>query len=616
MKPQQNADRNVLSLDGLWTFRIDTGSADKEHWEQGIPAPAERLYVPASYNDQREDRLYRMHRGWAYYERIVTIPGSFAGQRIVLHFGSVTHDAKVWLDGTLIAEHRGGFLPFEVEITNLVEVKKRYRLTVACNNRIGHDTLPVGNEGGAAFFGSDNANVPAVQQTKVWRGEINLPNFDFFNYAGIHRHVSLYTTPKTYISDVTFVPQVQGTDGIVGYEICVGGGGAWTEAEHGLRIVLRDAQGQSVCETSCLPDSTGLAKGELVIPKVRLWEPWPGTPYLYEAEISIGEDSYLQKVGVRTVEVVGSSFYINGKPFYFKGFGKHEDFYVRGKGLDEALNVKDVSLLHWIGANSFRTSHYPYAEEMYDLCDEAGIVIIDETPAVGITTGGRTDPYKEFPLAEYHERVLRDLIARDRNHPCVVMWSLGNEPDTESCPESAYTYWRHLYEAAHEADPQNRPVTLVCVQNDYTKDIVTRTMDVVCINRYYGWYNLSGDIEAACHAWNLELDFWEGIGKPVMCTEYGGDSIPGNHGTVGEMFTEEFQAEYYRRIDAEFDKRDFMMGEHPWCFADFGTLQGVMRPDGNRKGVFTRERRPKLAAHFLKSRWEQIPNFGYKTEEK
>lgn len=76
-------------------------------------------------------------------------------------------------------------------------------------------------------------------------------------------------------------------------------------------------------------------------------------------------------------------------------------------------------------------------------------------------------------------------------------------------PESAYKYWHSLYELAHETDPSNRPVTLVCCQNNYEKDMVTRSMDVVCINRYYGWYNLSGDLDAACYGLNLELDFWE-----------------------------------------------------------------------------------------------------------
>ena len=165
---------------------------------------------------------------------------------------------------------------------------------------------------------------------------------------------------------------------------------------------------------------------------------------------------------------------------------------------------------------------------------------------------------------------------------------------------------------SHDLDPQNRPVTFVCCQNDYTRDIVTRTMDVVCLNRYYGWYNLSGDLDAACYGLNLELDFWELQGKPVMFTEYGADAMPGVHMTVPEMFSEEYQAEYLDRIDRELDKRSFFIGEQVWNFADYATIQGCMRVDGNRKGVFTRDRRPKLAAHFLRKRWADIPNFGYK----
>jgi beta-glucuronidase len=223
------------------------------------------------------------------------------------------------------------------------------------------------------------------------------------------------------------------------------------------------------------------------------------------------------------------------------------------------------------------------------------------------------DPYT-FPIKDYHKTVLHDLIQRDKNHPSVIMWSMGNEPDTENFPESAYEYWRELYAFTHKEDPADRPVTFVCCQNDYTRDLVTRTMDVVCINRYYGWYNLSGDLDSAVYAWEQELDFWAAQGKPVMVTEYGCDTLPGFHGSVAEMWTEEFQKEYYRRIDEVFDTRSFFIGEHLWAFADFNTIQGVYRADGNRKGLFTRERRPKLAAHWLKDRWHTIPNFGYKSD--
>ena len=90
---------------------------------------------------------------------------------------------------------------------------------------------------------------------------------------------------------------------------------------------------------------------------------------------------------------------------------------------------KNCAERHARGANAFRTSHYPYAEEMYALCDREGIVIIDETPAVGIGAGAAHDPYREWgsELGEYHAQVLEAMIRRDKNHPCVIGWSLGNE---------------------------------------------------------------------------------------------------------------------------------------------------------------------------------------------
>ena len=238
-------------------------------------------------------------------------------------------------------------------------------------------------------------------------------------------------------------------------------------------------------------------------------------------------------------------------------------------------------------------------------------MIIDETTAVGLNMGGNGNPYA-CGTGEHHEQVIKDLIKRDKNHPCVVMWSLGNEPDLEHYPQEAYDYWHPLYELAHREDPQDRPVTLVCCQNDYTKDITTRTMDVVCLNRYYGWYNLGGDLDAACNGWNMELDFWAEQEKPVMLTEYGADAVAGIHQMVPGMFSEEYQDQYYERINCENDKRPFFIGEHIWNFADFVTVQGPMRVGGNRKGIFTRDRTPKLAAHGLRRRWNGIPNFGYK----
>ena len=574
--PQTNAARTVLDLSGIWDFRLD----ERDPWQP--------IAVPASYNDQKADRRFRSHVGFAWYRTNLTVPGVLAGQRLTLRFDAVTHDAEVFLDGQPLCSHRGGFLPFEADLTARVVPGKTYELLVRVDNRISHSTLPVGNEGGIAFFGSDNPGVPAVEAGKRLQQErgVNLPNFDFFNYAGITRPVRLCATPTDCICDVTLVPHI---DGVVRYHVKTIGTGD-------VHIAILDEQGQTVAAAQG-------AEGTLRVEHPRLWQPRPGTPALYTARITFGEDVYDQPFGFRSVEVRGHQLLVNGAPIHLHGPCKHEDTPFHGRGLDLCTDVLDLSLYGWLNANVLRMSHYPYAEEVYALCDREGILVIDETPAVGIGAGDRLDPYKAFPLFDYHAQVLADMIARDKNHPCVILWSLGNEPDTEHFPQSAYDYWRPLYELAHRLDPQSRPVTLVCCQNDYTRDLITRTMDVVCVNRYYGWYNLSGDLETAKYALNLELDFWETIDKPLILSEYGADTISGLHGVSPEMFSEEFQAEYYEAIGECLDARDFVVGELPWVFADFSTQQGPMRAGGNRKGLFTRDRQPKLAAHVLRRRW-------------
>ncbi len=581
--PQSNASRTMLDLSGIWDFRLTDG------------APWQTIAVPASYNDQKPDPAFRNHVGLVWYRTRVTVPALWASQRRFLRFDAVTHRARVFLNGKLLCEHKGGFLPFEAEVTGWIAPGETAELLVEVDNTINHRTLPIGNEGAIAFFGSDNPGIPSVEAGKQRQAErgINLPNFDFFNYAGIIRPVRLYTVPQAHITDVTVVADTGGT---VRCEVATS---VPATDDTPVRVTLLDAQGQAVAQsegTDC----------ELRIAQPQLWEPWPGVPYLYTAHITFGGDQYDQAFGIRSVEVKGSQFLINGKPFYFHGPCKHEDSNIHGRGTDQVLNVADIGLFHWLNANAFRTSHYPYAEEMYALCDREGIVIIDETPAVGIGGGAAHDPYTEWgdELKQHHVDMLTAMIQRDKNHPCVVMWSLGNEPDTEHYPQSAYDYWMPLYHLAHRLDPQNRPVTLVGCQNDYTKDLAIPAMDVVCINRYYGWYNLSGDLDAAKFAFRMELDWWDKVNKPLILSEYGADTINGLHGAVAEMFTEEFQIDYYAAMNECLDERPYVIGELPWNYADFGTQPSPMRSGGNRKGLFTRDRRPKMVAHYFRQRWK------------
>ena len=166
---------------------------------------------------------------------------------------------------------------------------------------------------------------------------------------------------------------------------------------------------------------------------------------------------------MRTVEVDGIEFLINGEPFYFTGFGKHEDLAVIGKGHNDAFMLHDFELLKWIGANSFRTSHYPYSEDVLDYADRQGIVVIDETAAVGLNMGlgggifGGAGLHHVLPetvndaTREVHAQAIRELVARDKNHPSVVLWCIANEPESET--EGPRTTSEPLFDVTREARP-------------------------------------------------------------------------------------------------------------------------------------------------------------------
>jgi len=543
-----------------------------------------------------------------WYQRKLALPAFCAGQRVVLRFGSVTHTAKVWLNGQLIAQHKGGFTPFEADVTALLQPGETALLTVACDNRVNHSTLPVGNEDGQlAFFGSDNAGIPSVEAAKRAAAPQNRPNFDFFNYAGIHRPVVLYTTPKEYIEDVTIVPAVDGT---VQYAVKTTGSAP-------VRVTVLDADGNAVA-------SAESAEGTITIPEVHLWEPRPGTPYLYTLHATCGADVYDQTFGVRSIEVRGTQVLLNGKPLYFKGFCKHEDFTAHGRGFDPVLNVKDVNLIHWANANAVRTSHYPYAEEIYQMADEEGFLIIDEVPAVGFMQStanflaanqgnGRQQGFFEKEttpaLLKNHKAALTDMIDRDKNHPSVIAWSLLNEPQCTSA--GTEEYFKPLFELARRLDPQKRPRTYTVLMTslpDTSKG--QRFADFVSLNRYYGWYILGGaglaDAEAAFHH---EMDGWAKVlhGRPLIFTEYGTDNLSGAHKLPSVMWSAEYQNEYLEMTHAVFDHYDFVQGELVWNFADFQTTEGSLRVDGNKKGIFTRQRQPKDAAYLFRKRWTTLP---------
>jgi beta-glucuronidase len=320
-------------------------------------------------------------------------------------------------------------------------------------------------------------------------------------------------------------------------------------------------------------------------------------------------DVYAEPFGFREVRVEGSQILLNGEPLYLVGFGKHEEFPIIGRGRFDAGIVRDFELMRWAGANSFRTSHYPYAEEILRLADRLGFLVIDEVPAVSL--GFWSDRFEDLtPLLETHTRVLEEVTVRDGNHPSVILWSVVNEPNLWNEPHyqtgASRRYFQTVYDCTRRLDP-TRPVMAITVPAFGETDVAMEACDVIGINRYYGWYTDPADLVAVRNRLGEELDtIHRTHGKPVVVTEFGADTVEGYHATTAQMFTEEFQTAFLLAYGEVIASRKFCAGEHVWNFADFRTPQNHRRVVLNRKGVFTRSREPKGAAFALRERWHKI----------
>ncbi|XP_030009905.1 beta-glucuronidase isoform X2 [Sphaeramia orbicularis] len=601
--PRESGSRELKELNGIWTFRADRSPNRNQGFEDGWfrrrlaeTGPVIEMPVPASYNDITQDSTLRDFIGWVWYEREVLVPARWVqdqGLRLVLRVGSAHYYSMVWVNGVKVMEHEGGHLPFEAEIGTVLrkDPGSGCRITIAVNNTLTLQTLPPG----VIMHFNDPTRYPEgyfVQNIY----------FDFFNYAGIHRPVLLYTTPRVYVDDITVVTDFSDNTGFVSYVVSVGGASTST-----VKVTLMDKDGQ------CVASSTGLT-GVLKVVDVNLWWPYlmhqnPG--YLYSMEVRVTasdekstyEDVYTLPVGIRTVNVTKSRFLINNKPFFFNGVNKHEDADIRGKGLDWPLMVKDFNLLKWLGANSFRTSHYPYAEEILQMSDRHGIVVIDECPGVGIKD------IRSFGNASlsHHLSVMDELVRRDKNHPSVVMWSVANEPAAEMPP--ADFYFKTLIKHTKDLD-QTRPVTFITDSN-YARDKGAPYVDVICVNSYFSWYHDPGHPEVIPIQLNTQFENWYGkYQKPIIQSEYGADAVAGLHSDPPVMFTEEYQTAVLRRYHGVFDqkRKEYVVGELIWNFADFMTAQGITRVVGNKKGIFTRQRQPKAAAFTLRERYWSLAN--------
>ncbi len=585
--PQSNIYRSQISCPGIWQFRVDPENiGEQTGWHRGFASPIE-IAVPGSWNEQLEEIGLAHYVGVAWYSTSIFIPSEWGNRKIWLRVGSADYEATVWVNGCSVGAHQGGFLPFEFDITSVVQAGKKNPLVIRVSNELSPETIPQGIS--SEDFESEgrlrDETYPAVR-------------FDFFPYGGIHRPIVIHATPKSYLQGVKVDTSIVSSDtGILRVRVDAKG-----ERSMNVRCSIEDVPNAGAPVAAL---QGGTASLSLKLTSCRFWS--PEDPYLYSLRVELmnGDhviDEYEMPVGVREVSVKEGKLLLNGHPIYLRGFGCHEDFPVLGKARPLPLLVKDFGLMKWIHANSFRTSHYPYSEEMMAMADRQGFLVIDEVPAVSLDMRKAN----ENTLAA-HKQAIGELIERDYNHPSVIMWALGNEPNLVG--ENGYhqgsgcDYWGKVFAHARSLD-LTRPLTVPNCTRAGITDPVFEFSDILSLNRYYGWYEFPGRIEHGLVVLEKEIEeLHQKYGKPVLMTEFGADTIPGLHSVSDQMFTEEYQASYLTEYIRLFRSKPYIVGEHVWNFADFRAPQHFRRVLLNMKGVFTRTRQPKGAAFTLKQLW-------------
>mgnify|MGYP001626177529 CR=1 FL=1 len=572
--------RPKIILDGFWSFKIDRDFVgDKEEWFKGFKS-SDVIYVPSSWNEQNPE--WDQYTGVAWYQRDFYVDKLLEGRMAWIIFDGAGYKTSVWVNGKFVGDHEGSFTQFKFRVDE-IRFGAFNRVVVRIDN------------------------TPSIYSFPPAR-KLNETAFDFFHYGGIHRSVYLEFVDVCHVNDMTIHTSYAGD---LKADISVE-----CNKNFDARLILMDKERTEIISEDIVRGvRPGLLRFERRYDGVKPWSPEEPNLYVFAVEIYVNgvlRDSVYERIGFRSVEVREGRVYLNGKPVFLKGFGRHEDFPVTGKYVPGSVLVRDFYLMRKIGANSFRTSHYPYSNEHLDLADEFGFMVILEPPLCysGLDRLlSREEIAKLFSNEEYlakAKKFIEEMIRQHKNRPSVIMYSVMNEPPSD-IPEVAEAI-KKLAEFFKSIDP-SRPVTFASHRS--VRDLALGYVDVISLNYYRGWYSEWGDIDKGVEVMINEVEeiHRRYSDKPIIITEFGADAYLGLHSDPPQMWSEEYQAELIKKYVEALTKRSYIIGLHIWNFADFRTPQNPLRTILNRKGIYTRDRQPKLAAQIVSQLFNSIPTY-------
>jgi beta-galactosidase len=393
-----------------------------------------------------------INAGIGWYRKEFKLPEDIQGKCVFIEFDGVYMNSDVWINGVHLGNRPYGYSSFQYELTQYLK------------------------------FG-DEKNVLAV------RVNVQQPCSRWYSGAGIYRNVRLTVTDPVHIAHWgTYVttPDVSEKEATVRVETKIRNQSA-SARKVKLETIIVDELGHESASSSSLQEveagDINIFEQFIKVPKPKLWSPENPTLYLVKSKVYINGsivDANETTFGIRTFEfTVDKGFFLNGKHVDIKGVCLHHDLGCLGAAVNKRAIERQLEIMKSMGCNAIRTSHNPPAPELLDLCDRMGFLVMDE--AFDEWKRSKTMfGYGQF-FDEWSERDITDMIRRDRNHPSIILWSIGNEIP-EQGDANAYEMSKHLVDICHTEDP-TRPVTSGCnTPEAAVKNGFSKPLDVLCLS--------------------------------------------------------------------------------------------------------------------------------------
>ena len=580
MAIQNIQGRNIQSLNGKWNYIVDpyeNGYYDYRHqpFDQSKSGAggffddreqtdkselieynfnnSSQMNVPGDWNSQSEK--LELYEGTVWLRRKFDAKPE-KGKKYYIYFGAVNYEAHVYLNGKKLGIHKGGFTPFQFDVSGKLKPGSN-SLVVKVDNTRNADEVPT-------------------------------VNTDWWNYGGITRDVYLAEFPDHFISDYK-LQLVKGNNNLIGFSLKLADATAGQE----ISLTITELKLDKKYKT----DSEGKVTDEFTWNNLSMWS--PESPKLYAVNIKSDKESIDDKIGFRTIETRGDSILLNNKSVFLRGISLHdENPLIKGR-LRSSADMR--MMLQWakdMNCNYVRLAHYPHNEEMLRLADEMGLMVWAEVPVYWTISWANPATYANA------KQQLTDLINRDKNRASVVVWSVGNETPLS---DARLSFMSNLIETARNLDDTRLVAAALEVHRDgntiVLNDPLGEKIDLVSFNEYVGWYwgGLPGEM--------AKYDFSIKYNKPVVVTEFGGDALGGFHADENTRWSEEYQESLYKNQLNMLTKIKALRGTIPWILTDFRSPRRqhpVYQNFWNRKGLISETGQKKKAYFVLKNFYNEM----------